>query len=106
MKIGDLDQRIELQSLSKTNVSGEITETFTTQATVWAMVISQKGEEAFESARTNAKETIRVKTRYRDDLQITWRVIWMDQAYHLKHIDRSQRRKGELWFTAELIGAE
>ena len=104
MKTGDLEHRITLQELVETNTQGSLTQAWTTVDTVWAKVISQRGSEAFESARANARETIRIMMRYRE-INIKWRLVWFGQNYHIKHIDRSMVRRGELWITAELSNA-
>lgn len=106
MQIGGMDQRIILQSLNETNVQGSLRESWVTVATVWAMVISQRGAEAFEAARVNARETIRIKLRYRTDINAKWRIGWNGQQYGITNVDRSHRRKGELWLTAQAVGAE
>lgn len=103
--IGKLDQQIKLQSLAEVNQGGQLVQSYDDVADVWGHVISQRGNEAFESARVNARETIRVKIRFRDDVLTKWRVGWSGQFYNIKHIDRSQRRDGWLWFTAEVVGA-
>lgn len=106
MQIGKMDQRVILQSATEAgNSSGEVVKTYTTAATVWAHVISQKGNEAFESARTNAKRTIRVLIRYRGDVDLKWRAVWNGENYNIVDVDRSMRRDGQLWFTAEVVGA-
>lgn len=104
MQAGKLDQKIELYSKAQVNSFGSVTEAWTLVAEVWGHVISQRGNEAFEAARTNAKETIRVKLRYRADVETTWRVRWFGQDYAIFAVDRSMQRKGELWVTAMAIG--
>lgn len=106
MKTGGLDQRITLQSQSTANVGGEVTKSYTTQATVWGLVISQKGDESFESARMNSRQIIKVKIRYRSDVETTWRVQWMGQSYSVLSVDRSLRRDGELWLMCEGLEME
>src|SRR5690606_31428090 len=99
MQIGKLDQQVTLMKPSSAkNDFGEVIETFISAGTEWAEVISQRGSEAFEAARTNARETIRVKIRWRADVETTWKVEWQGQSYNIKPIDRSQRREGVLWF--------
>lgn len=106
MQTGKLDQRVILQSDTEAaNSSGEVVKSYTTVATVWAHVISQKGDEAFESARVNAKRTVRIKIRFRSDVDLKWRCVWNDENYNIIEVDRSQRRLGELWVTAEAVGA-
>lgn len=105
MGSGSLDQQIILKSLSETNSFGQVTPSYTTVATVWAEVVSQRGQEAFEAARVNAKETIRVRIRYRTDVTNKWRFVWEGQTYNIIHTDRSSRRTGYLWLTGEVMGA-
>jgi len=105
VRIGKLDQVITLQSPSVTNVSGSVTETYSTVATVWGHVITKHGQEAMESARVNAKETIRLMIRYRTDVTNKWRVSWLDQNYNIVNVDRSGIRQGEMWLTCQVVGA-
>lgn len=106
MNIGELDQVIKLHSLAETNDEGSIAQTVSKVEAVFGKVVSQRGSEAFEAARVNARETIRVMIRYRDDVTTLWRAEWMGQMYRIMVIDRTGHRKGELWFTAEVVGAE
>jgi SPP1 family predicted phage head-tail adaptor len=103
--IGKLDQRIALQSLSETNTNGQLVQSWTTAATVWGYVMESKGNEAFQAARINASDTIRVQVRYRDDSTPKWRLQWNSQNYGITHIDRSDRRNGYLWLMAKVTGA-
>lgn len=105
MRIGELDQEITLYSLAETNDEGSLDQSLSEVVLVWGKVISQRGSEAFESARINARETIRVQLHYRDDITTKWRLEWMGQKYRIIVVDRSQHRQGELWLTAELVGA-
>lgn len=105
MEAGKLDQRIGLKSPSEANDSGSLKITYADAGTVWGHVISQKGSEAFESARTNARRMIRVCLRYRDDVTDKWAITWQGQSYNVVDVDRSGRRDGELWLTAECVGA-
>lgn len=104
MRIGKLDQQIILQSLSETNTTGELVRSWATVATVWAHVISQHGQEALEAARINAHAVVRVQIRYRTDVDVKWRLQWGGQNYSVKAIDRTSRRDGYLWITAECTG--
>jgi SPP1 family predicted phage head-tail adaptor len=103
--IGKLDKQAELFSQTETNNLGSISVAYTSQGTVWGYIYSARGDEAFEAARVNAKETIRLLIRYRDDVTVKWRVAVQGQTYNIKHVDRSQRRNGELWLTCEVVSA-
>lgn len=103
--IGKLDQRIILQSLAETNAYGELTQAWTTVATVFGHVVQPRGSEAFESARLNATETVRVKIRYRSDVTTKWRFQWEGQNYSVQAVDRAERREGYIWLTGKVTGA-
>lgn len=105
MITGKLDQVLVLQQPSETNVGGGSIITWSDVAIVWGQVISEKGQEAFQSARVQASEKIRVQMRYRSDVSTTWRLTWLGQSYSVINIDRSMKRKGELWATCALRGA-
>jgi len=105
LSAGDRDQRIELQSPKETNDGGDLSIAYTTVAAVWAKIISWKGTAALEAARTNAREINRFGMLYRDDVTDKWRIVWKGQAYSIIHVDRSVSRRGELWITAQLVGA-
>lgn len=107
-----LDEQIFLESPINTNVSGELTTTWADESgesppvNDWARIISQKGSESFEAARTNSNAFIRIQMNYREDVKGTWRVLWEGDYYNITHIDRTERLKGYLWLTAELSGGE
>jgi SPP1 family predicted phage head-tail adaptor len=107
LQIGKLDQRVVLQSLgASSNDFGEVIKSYTTVATVWGHVISQKGSESFEAARTESTRTIKIKIRYRSDVKTDWRIQWMGESYNVTDVDRSLRRQGELWLMCESVVAE
>jgi SPP1 family predicted phage head-tail adaptor len=105
MQIGKLDQWITLKRPTESSVSGSVTKSYSSVANVCAHIISEKGSEAFESARVNARERMRVMIRYRNDVTTAWQVVWLGQTYNIIVVDRSQHRVGELWLTTELVGA-
>lgn len=102
---GKLDKKITLQSYGKTNNSGQLEIVYADAAEVWAEIISRRGNEAFESARTNAHRIIRVRIRYRADVTLKWRIVWEGQTYNITDLDPTQRRSGALWMTCEAVGA-
>jgi len=110
MTAGVLDQQIFFQSPVVTDFHGELKESWTPadDALVpeWANVITQRGSEAFESARVNALELVRVKIRFRTDVTNEWRFTWEGQIYYVTAVDRSQRRDGWLWLTGQVQGAQ
>jgi SPP1 family predicted phage head-tail adaptor len=102
--LGKMDRHVTFQSLSETNTNGELVQTWTDIKTVWAYILEPRGNEAFESARINAIETIRIKIRYRDDINVKCRAVIDDKNYAITAIDRTERRDGYLWITAKLNG--
>lgn len=110
MQIGKLDQIAYFESPVQTNVLGALQTTWqdmsgNSPATPDRVaIISAKGSEAFESARTNARELQRVKLRYRADITTKCRMRWEDQYYQILAVDRSMRRHGELWLIVEAQG--
>lgn len=113
MRSGPRDQPIYFESPVTVNDGGTVKTTWqdaggnSPPQHDWAYVTSPRGTEAFESARTNATETIRVCCAYRDDVKTSWRLKWLGQYYEITHVDRSAgRNAGELWMTARLLGAQ
>ena len=107
MQVGKLDQRVVLQSQSNsTNDLGEVIKSYETVATVWGHVISRKGSESFQAARTESTRVIKIKIRYRSDIKTDWRIQWQDESYNVIDIDRTLRRNNELWLMCETVEAE
>lgn len=108
MQVGKMDERVTFAALTETNDGGSLVRTYAVDSppdTVFAEVISQRGNETFEAARQNARETIRVRVRYRDDITTSHRLTWRSKNYDVKYVDYTSRRQGYLWLTAELNGA-
>jgi SPP1 family predicted phage head-tail adaptor len=112
MRSGELTDRIYFESPTEVNNHGSVELTYadvsgdSPPSPTWAKVISKKGDEAFESARTTARRTVAVKLRYRSDVLTSWRLKWNNEYYHIIDVDRTKARQNELWLMAELIGAE
>lgn len=107
MKASERDQLIYFQAPVIENNSGDVATTWADQsgaaprAPDYAKVITQKGSEAFKSGHINASAVIRIGLNYREDVQTNWRIEWEGQFYNITAIDRSARRQGDLWITAE-----
>ena len=111
MQAGKRDQPIFFKVPTQTNNAGSLVTTYvdasgdSPPSPDWAFITMPRGREAFEAARTNVRETIRLCVVYRADVLNTWRLEWMGQLYNIIHADRSKRRENELWITAEAVGA-
>jgi len=104
MQAGDLIHRIVFQRPIETKVNGALKITYGTDSPpdmVFAKVVSQKGGEAIEAARVNAREGVRVCIYWRSDVSTKWRFTWKGREYYLKAVDQTQELDGWLWFTAE-----
>lgn len=77
LKVQDLDQRITLQRrVVVQDVYGQDTITWTDIATVWAQCQQLRGREFFAAAQTQQESSVKVRIRYRTDVDQTCRLIW------------------------------
>lgn len=112
MDSGKRDQIIYFESPTTTNVRGEKITTWgdlggnSPPEHDWARVLEPRGSEAFESARQNATEIIRLVVNYRSDVMTDHRIKWNDQYYYITAVDRTKRRQNELWITAKIVGVQ
>jgi len=103
MRIGGLDQRVTLYSVTQArDEAGGLVDTPAPLPPVWAGVIPQKGDESFKAAQQQAARTIKLKLRYRADVETSWLVEWSGDLYDIVDVDRARRRNGELWLMAVL----
>lgn len=82
-QVGELDQRVELQTQSRVSDGmGGSTVSWVTQDTVWAHVRPLSGGESQRFGGIEATGGYRVAIRNRSDLSIneTWRVNWTDRG--------------------------
>lgn len=103
MRSGDLDQKIKLLKAVEINKQGSLSRQYIPIDDVWCKIISERGNETFESARQNARATIKILMRFRDDVDATWRIQWDGLNYEAIYVDKSLRRNGELWVTARTL---
>lgn len=100
-KQGSQNQKVTFESKVVTNDHGETTSNWTAQGSEWAEILTARGNEALASAKENASEVIRLRIRYRADVETSWRLTWNGQMYYVQAVDRSMSRVGELWITAQ-----
>lgn len=87
MKAGDLDQRITLQSRTVVpDAYGQDTITWTLIATVWAQVQAVRGREFFAAAQVQQEQTVKMRIRYRADLDQTCRIVHDGKNYDITGI--------------------
>lgn len=79
-RIGELDQRVELQESSRVkDGQGGYNETWSVTATVWAHVRPMSGGERLRADGTQAEAGYMVVIRFRNDIDESWRVRWINQ---------------------------
>lgn len=104
MEAGRLNMRVLLQAPTQTVINGEVISSYSDVMTVWAYIKSEWGKEAFESARNEAREIIRICIRWRSDITTDWRLVWMGKTFSISRVDITMKQKGELWLTAMAKG--
>nr|WP_315210104.1 phage head closure protein [uncultured Albidiferax sp.] len=84
MRAGSLDQRVTLQSRSTVqDAAGQDTITWVDVATVWAEVRPLRGREFFAAAQVQQEQSIKVRIRFRPDVQQTWRLVWQGRPHDI-----------------------
>jgi len=92
--IGDMRERVELQSVARTRDSvGGLVETWTTYATVWASVQPMSQRESFYRQQTNASAAWKVSIRYRPDVVTKHRVKWRSHTFEVRGVNNSDVRR-------------
>lgn len=103
--VGKLDQRITLQSKSRTtdNMGGaaEAWSDLPSTPTVWAQVIPARGVETLAGERVEAHGMFTFVIRNRTDVSENDRIVWMSEAYNIRHIERRGGRPLYLYISAE-----
>lgn len=103
MRTGDLDQRIELQRLTRTSDGGGgYTEQWTTYATVWANVRPMSGRERYQAQQTQASANYRIAIRYRADIDPADRIVWRGKVLNIRFIADAGPRDLYLTIDAEI----
>lgn len=85
IEAGRLRHRVELQSQVQAQdpVTGEITTTWATQATVWAAIEPLSAREFMQSAELQSQITARIVIRYRAGVDATWRAVHGSRIYNI-----------------------
>jgi len=88
MRAGILKHWIELQShtLIQDPITGDITEVWTTQASVWAEVAPLSGREFIAANAVQSEVRARITLRYRDDVDSDWRISFRGKIYNIEAI--------------------
>ena len=104
--IGDLRERVELQSMSPTRdaIGGEV-QGWTTLANVWAQVTPMSAGEQYRRQQMQASAQWKVTIRYRADITSKMRVLWSGRTFQVKGVTSADERKRFLAMACEEIAA-
>ena len=81
---GRLNQTVTLQSRTTVqDAAGHDTITWTDIATVRAEVRALSAREFFAAAQTQMEQTIKVRIRYRSDVDMTCRLVWQGRNHDI-----------------------
>lgn len=95
MRIGKLDRRVLIERPVETqNEFGEPVKTWVTVATVWAEVTPLSGRELFAAQQIVPEASLRIRIRYRSDIDETMRITHDGKVYGVQHIAEIGRRDG------------
>lgn len=94
LPIGKLDRRITIQSLTQTQGQfGELIDTWTDVATVWANVYFGGGREFEQARQINAEIEVQFQVRYRAGISTTMRISYGEKTYDIVRVDEVGRRE-------------
>lgn len=85
---GKLRHRITLQFQTETQdpETGVLTHGWSDMATIWAAVEPLSAREFVASQATQARVTVRITVRYREDIVPTLRIIHRDKIYNIEGV--------------------
>ena len=95
MKAGKLDRKIKIESRVETqNDYGEAVISYVLLAEVWAEVLPLSGREFFTAAQTVPEVQLKIRIRYRTDVNETCRIVYNNVNYDIAYISEIKRREG------------
>jgi len=91
---GQLDRRITIQSFTtSTDDFGEVIQSFTTLANVWAKVEEKSGSEGEDGNQLVATRKVEFFIRYRSDINEQMRIVYEGQTHKIEAILNADSRK-------------
>lgn len=107
VKIGELDQRITIQSnTAERGSSGEEIAVWSDWQTVWAKVETGSGSERFYSPQVLSEATHKIKMRYLSGVKPTMRITWRNRELDILYVDHSRMRQGEMFLLCREVESE
>ena len=93
MRAGRLRHRVSIQSTSEsTDAFGALTDSWSTDATVWASIEPISGREAQIAKQTNPLVSHRVVMRYRSGVTPKNRILFGSSVYHITEVINPDQR--------------
>lgn len=100
---GSMDQRIELQRLSRIpDGGGGYSEEWATYAEVWAEVRPLSGRERYQAQQVEASANYRIRIYNRDDISPADRILWRGKLLNIRFIADAGSRALYLDIDAEI----
>jgi SPP1 family predicted phage head-tail adaptor len=94
MRIGLLDRRVTIQSLSTApDGSGQEVETWTAVATVWMRVRPFRGSERFLAQQVVGKAVTTFEARYRSDVTVKNRLLYDGKNWDIADVRQIGRKE-------------
>lgn len=87
LRIGTLDRRLTLQSLSTAPDSvGQPVETWTTVATLWGRIMPMPSGERFAAQQITGKAMTTFRIRYRDGVTVKYRMLFDGKTWDINDV--------------------
>lgn len=101
MRVGKLDRRIIIQSVSVvTDAYGDETETWATFLTVWADFYQEKGKEITDNNNRTTDRPVTFITRYHPTITKEMRILFGSTYYKIEDIFEINRQDGLKIYTS------
>ena len=93
MQSGKLRHRVTIKNFtSAPDATGQVIDSWSTLATVWAKVSPQSGTEKTNEGTSNIHEVHNVKIRYTGDIKPTYRLLYKTRILNIKSIGNLDER--------------
>lgn len=95
MRAGKLDRRVIFQTKTESKSDyGELVASWSNTFTTWANVLEIKGKESFEASQIVEKADIRLKIRFRTNVDEEMRFVYNGNSYDIYSISELGRKDG------------
>jgi SPP1 family predicted phage head-tail adaptor len=82
-----MNRRVDIQSVTRTSDGqGGFTESWTTDATVWAYITQAKGYEKYQAMQLETPISHKITIRYRDGVTTAQRMVHEGNVFNIKEV--------------------